>query len=306
VNAAAGLPGSPGVPDLPPGRALHLPGRGTTFVREAESERAGAAGRPALVLLHGWTVTSDLNWFGVYAALAEHFRVVAVDFRGHGRGIRAEQPFSLEACADDVLAVADHLGLGRFVAVGYSMGGLVAQLAWRRDRGDGTVAGLVLAATALSFQGTVGDRVYFGGLAALSRAYRVAPAGVRDPALNRYLTARTGRLDPWAAAEVASGDIRAYLEAGCAIGTFHSREWIGEVDVPTAVLVNTRDRTVPTWRQRDLAAALPSARVFEIDGDHHVVAKEPDRFAPLLVEACEWAVSASPGRRPPPPGGPRR
>src|SRR5438132_3426601 len=47
--------------------------------------------------------------------------------RGHGDGIRAGSRFRLEDCADDIAALAEVLGIGRFVAVGYSMGGMVAQ-----------------------------------------------------------------------------------------------------------------------------------------------------------------------------------
>lgn len=269
-------------PALPPGRHVHLAGRGTTFVREAGPRDAW----PPLVLLHGWTATADLNWFGSYWKLAERYRLVALDLRGHGRGIRSEERFSLEACAEDVLALAAELDLGPFVPIGYSMGGLVAQLVWRESPDD--VLGLVLAATARNFQGTVGDRVYFGGLGTLARAYRRAPSSVRDQAINRYLTRRTGRLDPWAAAEVTSGDHRAYLEAGTAIGSFSSHGWISEVDVPCAVIVTTRDRSVPPWRQRRLAETIVGAHVFEVDGDHRMVATEPDRFAVVLADACRW------------------
>ena len=58
-------------PELPPGRRLELPGRGSTFVREL----AGPAGAPTIVLLHGWTVTSDLNWFTCYETLGRSFVV---------------------------------------------------------------------------------------------------------------------------------------------------------------------------------------------------------------------------------------
>src|SRR5690554_3853978 len=87
------------VPSRPPlpGRQLDLPGRGTTFVRELD----GPADAPTLLLLHGWTATADLNFFGVLPELAGHYRVVTIDHRGHGRGIRARQRFSLEDCADD-------------------------------------------------------------------------------------------------------------------------------------------------------------------------------------------------------------
>ena len=80
------------------------------------------------MLLHGWTATADLNWFMCYEQLGEHFRVIALDHRGHGRGIRTKRQFKLSDCADDAAALADQLGIEKFIPVGYSMGGTVAQL----------------------------------------------------------------------------------------------------------------------------------------------------------------------------------
>ena len=71
----------PSSPGLPPGRRVELPA-GTVVLREL----AGPPGAPALVLLHGWTATADLNFFRVYGPLSEHFRVLAFDHRGHGTG----------------------------------------------------------------------------------------------------------------------------------------------------------------------------------------------------------------------------
>ena len=84
------------------------------------------------MLIHGVACTAELNWGKVFAPLAAHFRVVAADLRGHGDGIRAGSRFRLEDCADDVAALAAVLGTGKFTAVGYSMGGMVAQLVYRR------------------------------------------------------------------------------------------------------------------------------------------------------------------------------
>ncbi|MEZ5166987.1 MAG: alpha/beta fold hydrolase [Acidimicrobiales bacterium] len=124
-------PGAPdiGRPPLPPGRRVELPGRGVALVREIPGPTADA---PVVVLLHGWTVTAALNWFRVYAPLAEHARVVSLDHRGHGAGIRSSRPFRLEDAADDAVALADVLGIDRFVVAGYSMGGPISQLVWRR------------------------------------------------------------------------------------------------------------------------------------------------------------------------------
>ncbi len=127
------------------GRSVVLPGRGTTFIRETP----GPARASTLVLLHGLGATGGLNWRPAFDSLSRSFRVVAIDHRGHGRGISIREPFRLADCADDVAALADTLELERFVPVGYSMGGPIAQLIWHRhpDR----VAGLVLCATACSF-----------------------------------------------------------------------------------------------------------------------------------------------------------
>jgi len=115
-------------------RRVELPGRGGTFVREVP----GPEGAPAVLLLHGLGATGRLNWGPCYGPLSEHFRVVGMDQRGHGGGIRTRR-FRLEDCADDVAVVTEALGVDTFVPVGYSMGGPIAQLTWRRHRDRGRV-----------------------------------------------------------------------------------------------------------------------------------------------------------------------
>jgi len=276
-----------GRPPLPEGRTVSLVGRGELFVRQAGEQRPD---RPSLVLLHGWTATADLNWYPVYEPLAERAHVVSFDLRGHGRGLRRPERFRLADCADDVAALADHLGIESLVPVGYSMGGLVAQLLWRRHRRQ--VTGLVLCATSRNFRGTAGDHVYFNGLSGLAAASRLAPVPLREQAYARYLGTRIDALGltPWGLAELADHDARAVLEAGAAIGTFSSHRWIGEVDVPTAVVVTTADTKIPPARQRKLAAAVPQAAVFEVDADHHACPRQADRFLPALLDAVDHVL----------------
>jgi 3-oxoadipate enol-lactonase len=157
---------------LPPGRTVHLPRGGSMFVRDSGASSA----TPTIVLLHGLGVSADLNWFTSIPALSRHFRVVAPDLPGHGRAPTTTERFTLEGAADDVAALAQALSLGPFIAVGYSMGGAIAQLLWRRHRDQ--VRGLVLCATSRSFRGTLAERLLFAALPPVRATSRVIPDSV--------------------------------------------------------------------------------------------------------------------------------
>lgn len=277
---------STGAPPLPPGRAVELPGRGTTFVREIK----GPEGAPTLVLLHGWTATADLNWFRCYGPLGRSFSVVALDHRGHGRGIRTRRPFSLADCADDVAALADVLGLDSILPVGYSMGGPIAQLVWRRHRR--LVRGLVLCATSRNFGRSARERAMFSGLLGLSALARVTPRPVRERAAERFLVSRLeGAFGEWAAGELRRNDPVTVLNAGWSIGRFSSADWIGTLDVPSAVVITTADTVVSPVRQEKLAAAIPGAAVYRVAADHAACVTAADRFVPALVDACRTVAA---------------
>ncbi|MDQ1443614.1 MAG: hypothetical protein QOI20_78, partial [Acidimicrobiaceae bacterium] len=108
---------SGGIPSLPPGRHVKLPGRGTTFIRELPGPPSAADG-PTLVLLHGLSATGGLNWLWCFQPLSARYRVIAIDHRGHGHGVRTRH-FRLADCADDVAALAEVLDVPQLTAVGY-------------------------------------------------------------------------------------------------------------------------------------------------------------------------------------------
>ena len=101
------------------------------------------ADRGTVVLLHGFLATSGLNWMHAYAPLGQHFRVIAPDLCGHGGDAFERRNFTLEHCADDVAALIAILGLKQVIVVGYSMGGMVAQLVARRH--GALIGGMVLS-----------------------------------------------------------------------------------------------------------------------------------------------------------------
>ena len=279
-------------PMLPAGEPMELEGRGTTFVRTLPGPTPHDPSAPTLLLLHGWTATADLNWFRCYQPLGERYRVVALDHRGHGRGIRSKKAFRLEDCADDAMAVCDQLGLDRVVPVGYSMGGPIAQLIWRRH--PSRVQSLVLCATAPYFRTSREERIGFIGLSGLAALARLTPAQARQWLTEQfYLQHKTDEWEPWAVQEAGLHDWRMVLEAGRCIGRFNSREWIDEIDVPTSVLITMRDRVVPTRRQVRLFEGIHRAEAFRVDGDHDAVVAQPERFVPTLQRAIASAIERS-------------
>lgn len=279
--------GTTNAPALPPGRTVDLPGRGTTFIRELP----GPVNRPTVLLLHGWTATADLNWHAVFPALLGEFPAVALDHRGHGRGIRDTGPFSLEAAADDAAALITELGCGPVIAVGYSMGGPIAQLLWRRH--PELVQGLVLCATSAWFTGLVWERATFAGLPTIIGAARRAPERLRSRiALGLMSGSDAWPLREWARTQVARHDWVDILRAGQAIGRFDSRPWLGEIDVPTSIVATMNDRVVLLERQLRLARCIPAARLNESAGGHNVVLADAERlFLPPLMDALGSVVA---------------
>jgi len=278
--------GEPPAPELPPATPVELAGLGEVDVREVP----GPEGAPAVILIHGWTASADINFFTCYRALGEHVRVIAFDQRGHGSGLRTRRVVRLEDCADDVARVADALGIDAFIPVGYSMGGTIAQLTWRRHRDR--VDGLVLAATAPHFAERRDERLSFLGLTGLAALARVTPTQARDRISDQvYLRRKTETWGPWAVAQAARHDWRMVLEAGRALGNFSSTDWLGEIDVPTSVVVTMRDPVVPLRRQVRLFDEIPGAEAFRVDGEHDAVVANADRFVPTLIRAIGSVTS---------------
>ena len=104
------------------------------------------------------------------------------------------------------------------------------------------------------------------------------------PRVSRLVRRRPSTVRMWAAAELRRHDVRQLLEAANATTQFDSRGWIGEIDVPTAVVVTTRDRAIPPAVQRHLAESIPGATVHEIDDDHTACGHAA--FGPVLRDAC--------------------
>jgi pimeloyl-ACP methyl ester carboxylesterase len=267
--------------EMPTARTLNVPGVGELFLRDT-----GGDG-PVVMLLHGWMVNADLNWCGAYGDLAAAgYRVLAVDHRGHGRGLRQLDKFRLSDCASDAAAALRQLEVAPALVVGYSMGGAIAQLVGR-DHPD-VVRGLVLSATSQHWQDAQTRRIWklmgvFGVMLSVSprATWR---SGFRRAGL------RESPETAWLRSEMLRQSVRDITEAGRELGRFDSRPWLGSLQMPIAVVITTRDEAVPTPKQRELAAACRAQR-FEAPIKHMEISSRPADYNPALLQALE-AVGA--------------
>lgn len=266
---------------VPEGRWLDLPRRGRTWLTDV-----GPRDAQPVILLHAVGCTGMLTWFPAVPELSERYRVITFDQRWHGQGIVSEA-FSLHDCADDVAALILELGLERPIIAGYSMGGVIAQRVWRQH--PELVGGLVLAATTDHFRVTAAEMAFhqamelgMGALRALSRSQVASAAAIRTARALQIGPTDTGQ---WALAQWRSTSPWAVAQAVAALGRHNSTPWLGRIDVPTAVVVTTKDHVMPAARQRDIAARIPGATVHEAASGHASCVLQADVFVPAFLEA---------------------
>ena len=83
-------------------------------------------GRAPIVLIHGSTVNSHIDWDAIAPELAKHYRVFAPDCRGHGRSTNPRLSYSFKELAGDVAAFVRAMGYEKAHVIGHSNGGNVA------------------------------------------------------------------------------------------------------------------------------------------------------------------------------------
>jgi 3-oxoadipate enol-lactonase len=244
------------------------------------------------MLLHGWMASADLNWCGSYGALIDAgYRVLAIDHRGHGRGLRPLAPFRLADCAADAAAALRQLELAPALVVGYSMGGAIAQLV-ARDHPD-VASGIVLSGTAQHWQDPQTRRTW-RAMGILGLTLSVAPRQFWAWGFKRTgmpINERT----VWVQSELMRHSARDVAEAGRELGRFDSRPWLSSVKPPIAVVITTRDEAVSPRKQHELAAAA-GARRFEAPIRHMEIVTKAGEYNPALLEALSALRAPEPAQ----------
>ena len=273
---------TPELPWMPEGLIVSVPNRGEFFVRYSQYDNTQA---PTVVLLHGWTGNADINFFPAYQELAQRYSVIALDHRGHGRGLRTSDRFTLEDCADDAIAVLDHLGVSKVTAVGYSMGGPIAMLMSKRH--PNRVNALVLCATALEWRATRNERARWKIGRVISPLFRMlSTPRIINRVVKRSIprSSPVASLRPWLVSEIRRNDSWTMNQAGRALSKHDARPWAGSLGVRTACIVTEHDSLVSPHKQHALASAT-NATVIPVQGDHLVMWQLPDVFTAAVVDA---------------------
>ncbi|MFD9456104.1 alpha/beta fold hydrolase [Streptomyces sp. NPDC059985] len=241
------------------------------------------SGGPGLLLAHGGGGSVQANFGPVLDAFAATHSVVGVDYPGTGGTPRATEPLELDELADQLVVAADAEGLERFAVLGYSLGGNVAvRIAARYPE---RVTALVLTATfaragyGLGLLADLWSELGRRGENELL-ARLLVPLGFSAEQLEALTAEELEAVVKVSAATMppGSGDHAAL------VGSADLRGDLAGLDVPALVVVTTGDRLVPPALQRELAAALPGARVAELATGHLPFAERPAEWAALVEE----------------------
>ncbi|MET4258793.1 pimeloyl-ACP methyl ester carboxylesterase [Bradyrhizobium sp. S3.12.5] len=242
-------------------------------------ERGG--GNLSLVFLHYWGGSSR-TWKHVTAKLAPHFRTVAIDHRGWGESDPPSDGYALADLAADAEGVIQALQLKRYVLIGHSMGGKVAQLmASRRPAG---LAGLILVAPSPPQPMTMpaDAREMMAGSYASRQAV--------EAAIDNVLTAK-----PLSAADreqVITDSLRGAAPAKIAWPRATSLEditaQVGAISVPTIVVAGELDRVdSPDLLRAELLSRVPRAVMRELPGTGHLsMLESPDALVSIIEDFC--------------------
>jgi len=252
------------------------------------------AGRP-LLLVHGVTLQAEA-WAPLIHLLADRFRVIAVDVRGHGRSTPGTEGVGRKLAAADLATVLDHLDLRGAVVMGHSMGGMIlGELCADfptvvADR----LAALVFMSTAVSH--LVPTVVLPAWARVERRTQRRVSAGRRMPRMvgdnNRSLLVTRlafGSHPSGAAVEQArrlgaAVDVSTYLPLWLDLLDYDGEAALESVDLPALVLVGSRDLLTPVYMARRIVAHLRHGELQVLTGaGHQLMQERPREVAAALI-----------------------
>lgn len=235
---------------------------------------------PVLMLGASLGTTTEL-WCQQVPGLAQDFRVVRYDHRGHGASPVPPAPYTLADLGGDVLALMDRLGVTRAHAAGLSLGGMVSM--WLAANAAERVDRLAV----LCSSAKLGPPEMWAQRAVQVRAHGLE--SIADAVVGRWLPPEYGEQQPEVRAR-----LRAMLTATPAEGYAACCGVIEEMDLepdlpritaPTLVIAGLADEATPPAHAQRIAARIPGARLTLVGGAAHLAnITRPDLTTQLLSD----------------------
>jgi 3-oxoadipate enol-lactonase len=244
----------------------------------------GPESAPTVCFAHALSSDSGIWAEQVPPLLAEGWRVLRLDMRGHGGSDPVPGDYTMRGLSGDVLAVLDRLGLGTIHFIGLSIGGMIGQTL-AIEHGD-RLASLMLCDTApAAIPG--GTELWDARFAAMDAAGSVEP--LADATMARWFTDAFRLRHPgrWQQIRdtVAHTSLAGYRGGGLAINSFDVLERLPSVRTPTLVVWGDSDPGTPPAGNRTIADLIPGARREEIADARHVPNVEyPETFNRLMID----------------------
>jgi pimeloyl-ACP methyl ester carboxylesterase len=250
-------------------------------------------GAPVVVLPHCWGCSHEV-WLPVARRLVESgHHVVLYDQRGHGLSSRGSNPLDLPALADDLAAVLEATDARDAVLAGHSMGGMtiMALATYRPEVLRARARAAVLVSTAATSPTQQN-----------ARAAQLGRLVISSPALSRAMRMPNGHV--FVRGVFGTNPVRAHMEltrqlfAGCEGGVrgdflvsmtaMNLLEGIATMEVPTTVVVGSRDRLTLPAKADQMVAAIPGARLVTLPGRGHMLPLEdPDAVTDEILRAAK-------------------
>lgn len=248
------------------------------------------AGKPVLLLLHAFPLNAAM-WAPQMGVFSGSHRTIAMDARGFGGSGPVPERLDMSMIADDAAALLGKLGVEKAVVCGLSMGGYAAFELWRRHRAR--VQGLILADT------RAGDDDEAGRKNREAFARNAITMGITW--VSEQLAPKLQRSPP---DEQADKHIRQLIERGAPAAVAaaqrgmaarrDSTDLLAGIDVPTLVLVGAQDALTPPAKSKEMAAAIPGARLEVLDGAGHISNVErPGTFNQAVLDWMRSRFGAS-------------
>lgn len=219
-----------------------------------------------LFVLHGFSATSQI-WKPRIPAFKEHFQIILPDLRGHGRSTNPSREFTHRQSAKDILALADHLGIERFMAMGASTGGmtLIHAATQEPDR----IEALVLAAATIYFPE-----------AAREIMRDMAPEKLTDEAIRNMREAHK-----WSDDQVRDLRRQFYGFKDSYDDMNFTAPYLTTIKARTLIIHGDRDQFFPVNIPYEMYQAIPNSYLWIVpNGDHSPTLRDPEAFQRHAVD----------------------